>query len=96
MFQKRPRVVNNTAIEAVKARDVYCLLCGREPMHAPHHIVTRGRLGPDAPENLVRLCRTHHGQAHDGGVTERELQGLLSRKYGYRYPWQEAGDAAAP
>ncbi len=93
MFRpKQPRVVNQGVIDAVRARDTYCLMCGAPPMEEPHHIITRANLGPDTPENLVMLCYDHHRAAHDGGLGRVELQRLLRRKYGYSYPGLD-GDA---
>lgn len=85
MFPKQPRVVNPKVVKAVKARDVYCLVCGKPPMAEPHHVIPRSLMGPDAPENLVMLCYEHHRAAHDGGVSREYLQGLLRKKYGYQY-----------
>jgi hypothetical protein len=42
----------------------------RANLHA-HHIVFRSRNGPDAPWNLVTVCRAHHEMLHAGKIRVR-------------------------
>ncbi len=45
----------------------------------PHHVKSRGAGGPDA-ENMVPLCRAHHSELHQIGVTEFQLRYNLDLK----------------
>jgi hypothetical protein len=56
----------------VHLRDRHCQFTGCvTPGHwcDIHHIIPRNRGGPTNHENLVLLCRFHHGLVHDGGWT---------------------------
>lgn len=39
-----------------------CVYCGSTDRVAAHHLVARRHGGPDAADNLVPLCQTHHSQ----------------------------------
>jgi len=43
----------------------------------PHHVLPRGRGGPDTVANLATLCRLHHEWVHSHPATGRAL-GLLA------------------
>jgi len=43
-----------------KMRKPYCELCGARAHGEPHHVVTRGKGGPDISENLIQLCGRCH------------------------------------
>jgi hypothetical protein len=42
----------------------------------PHHVLRRSRGGKDTEENMVTLCRAHHGYAHEHPLEAKQL-GLL-------------------
>lgn len=42
-----------------------------------HHVVPRGRGGPDSPTNLIWLCAFHHAWTHEHPLDSRRL-GLLA------------------
>lgn len=50
-------------------------LCKEPPWLGPHHIVFRSQGGGDENENLIRLCKTHHDEAH--GPDSREVRERL-------------------
>lgn len=68
----------------VYARDGWCCR-GRQLVPAVecrgvldcHHILPRGRGGPDELANLVTLCRAHHDWAHEHPAGAKPL-GLLA------------------
>ena len=53
----------------------------------PHHVKTRGSGAPDA-ENLVPLCRVHHSECHQLGITEFQLRYNLDLKSIARYVYR--------
>jgi len=59
-----------------------CAACGNfvSPWFQPHHWVTKGAGGSDEDENLDRLCKKHHGEAHYIGIKE------MAVKYGLGKP----------
>lgn len=58
----------------VLARDGWkCQACGTASDLDVHHLIPRSKLGEDAPENLITLCRACHTLAH------RERFAFLSR-----------------
>jgi 5-methylcytosine-specific restriction endonuclease McrA len=84
-YPKGGRLVNPTAVEAVRARDPYCQVCGKARTEV-HHIHTRGAGGDDVPENLIGLCRECHNRVHAGnGLTPDDLRRILRDKYGFVY-----------
>ena len=49
-------------------------LCKENAWLGPHHITFRSQGGGDDSENLIRLCKSHHDDAHGSdsrGVRER-------------------------
>ena len=51
----------------LRERQPYCSRCGKSvPKHALHchHVIPRGRAGPDIPINVVVLCKTCHDKEH--------------------------------
>jgi len=50
-----------------------------------HHITHMGAGGDDVPENLIKLCRKHHSEAHDNKLSRERLRAILSINYGYNY-----------
>lgn len=61
---KPKRIVDQSALELF--RHGSCELCHRMEVD-PCHIKSRGSGGPDAPFNLIRLCREHHSLQHSVG-----------------------------
>ncbi|MCP5030258.1 MAG: DUF222 domain-containing protein [Actinomycetia bacterium] len=56
--------------QAIRIRDQHCQFCGCDRHHTwcdLHHIIPRHRGGPTSHDNLILLCRHHHGLVHDGG-----------------------------
>ncbi len=37
-------------------------------------------------ENIISLCRKHHGMAERLQITRRELQAIMTLYHGYKYP----------
>lgn len=65
LFPKGYRIENTKALEECKLKP--CLLCGA--MADPHHVKTKKSGGDDVESNLVPLCRKHHSETHNLGVT---------------------------
>lgn len=69
----------------------YCLWCGKpatDLSHLKHYGMGRNRDSglEDKPEQACALCHGCHMSGHAGGSpTKKELQGELSRRYGYIY-----------
>jgi hypothetical protein len=64
---------------AVIARDGGCLLRGEGDCWGrldPHHVLRKRDGGEDSMENLICLCRAHHGRVHHLPWWARE-RGLL-------------------
>ncbi|MCP4222971.1 MAG: DUF222 domain-containing protein [Actinomycetia bacterium] len=58
--------------EAIRIRDQHCQFsgCDRHMNWCDlHHVIPRHRGGPTNHDNLILLCRRHHGLVHDGGWT---------------------------
>jgi hypothetical protein len=58
--------------EAIRIRDRHCQFTGCDRHHTwcdIHHLTPRHRGGPTNHDNLILLCRHHHGLVHDGGWT---------------------------
>ena len=56
-----------------------CQICGTIPSQT-HHIDTVGRGGDDTADNIVRLCFTHHKEAHNAELTEDYLRELAQER----------------
>lgn len=55
-----------------------CRLCGNVPYEL-HHVLSKARGGPDAPWNLLALCRDHHRLVTDeDAATLRSLAAALN------------------
>jgi predicted restriction endonuclease len=56
-----------------------------------HHITEVGEGGDDVIENIISLCRWHHGLAQEYRITKEELYAILALYHGYKYegiqPW---------
>ncbi len=46
----------------------------------------RGIGGDDVIENIISLCRKHHGMAERLQISRRELQAIMTLYHGYKYP----------
>lgn len=64
---KKYRLKDEKAIEYVKT--LSCCACGTWGVDA-HHLISRGAGGPDSISNLLPLCRIHHSEIHQIGVTK--------------------------
>ena len=78
--------------ELIFARDGgYCVWCGRKGSdlaHLRHYGAGRKKLSGilDEPKNACVLCHDCHMKNHAGqSPTRKELEDLLSRRYGYSY-----------
>ena len=58
-----------------------------------HHINEVGEGGDDVIENIISLCRWHHGLAQEHRISKEELFAILALYHGYQYegiqPWTE-------
>ena len=45
----------------------HCQYCGSMAQLEVHHLTSRSRMGDDADENLITLCRPCHRNAHQRG-----------------------------
>lgn len=81
MIPKPKRIKDRKAIERV--RKPYCELCGRHDLgiHV-HHIIPKGRGGPDHRYNLISLCAACHTKAHAGGIPQDDLWVVIGRRTG--------------
>jgi hypothetical protein len=61
MYPKKVRVSDPELLEQV--RQLWCLGCGQVPSDA-HHVTPKGAGGDDVAENVMPLCRIHHGEWH--------------------------------
>ena len=70
MLPKAPRVVDPDALRRFRLEHLGepCDICERRPGTDPHHVQYRSHGGPDAPENLLWLCRTCHDDLHAGRI----------------------------
>jgi hypothetical protein len=50
-----------------------------------HHIHEVGSGGDDVIENIISLCRKHHGMAQEYKIELEELLAILTRLHGYQY-----------
>lgn len=65
---KRNRIVNEALCAQVRMNK--CESCGAPPKSECHHIITRGRMGPDVLWNLMALCFTCHQFWHNKPTSE--------------------------
>ena len=84
MFPKATRVFSSRAVEAVRARDPYCRVCGGKREHV-HHIKSRGAGGDDDVRNMIGLCSGCHSRAHAGEIFRDQLMKILTDRFGYQY-----------
>lgn len=68
MFPKPKRLKDKNAINYVKG--LPCCACGVWYGIDAHHILSRGSGGPDTIANLLPLCRKHHTEIHQYGITK--------------------------
>ena len=88
MFPKATRVFSSRAVEAVRARDPYCRVCGGKREHV-HHIKSRGAGGDDDVRNMIGLCSGCHSKAHAGVISRFRLRHILSGLFGFVYEDEE-------
>lgn len=60
---KKIRIQDKALLKSVKSER--CVICGKDS--DPCHIKSRGSGGDDVPENLIPMCRNHHGTQHSIG-----------------------------
>ena len=96
-LQKQPRIVNEELLEEV--RHIPCLNCvttdpwdsieraiSQTAISEAHHLKTRGAFGHDVPHNVISVCRRHHIEIHQIGIT------ATAEKYPVFKSWlKEAG-----
>jgi hypothetical protein len=72
------------AIRAAKLDGEKCRVCV-QPATELHHVVTRGALGDDVPDNLVPLCRDCHSDLtlRAAGIGAEFLRLLSDAEYAY-------------
>lgn len=63
-FYKSERVENKELREKIKRMP--CLVCGRGPVDCAH--ITTKKLGGDAANNVIPLCRDCHISQHQMGI----------------------------
>ena len=69
-YNRATPAIPNGLRRAINARDQHCVFPGCDCSRTwcdLHHVVPRNRGGPTNDDNLVLLCRFHHGLVHDGG-----------------------------
>lgn len=65
---KTKRIVDLPLLESIR-KNSRCVVCGdRYP--DPHHVKSKKSGGDDVRENLMPLCRLHHRECHDKGLTK--------------------------
>ena len=77
---RRTRRIGRTLGRALEVRDRCCRFpgCTRRAMLDAHHIVAWSQGGKTKLSNLVRLCRTHHRDVHEGGWSvQRDSEGRI-------------------
>jgi len=79
VIAKQPRVIDNKAIEKIRAIG-YCEYCGGRSSLQVHHIKSRGAGGGDVAENLICLCAICHGQVHSGHIERWILHEIVARR----------------
>lgn len=62
-MSKRNRITNESVL--VMARMKSCEACGLNKTSEAHHIITKAKLGPDLPFNVMSLCHDDHMFWHD-------------------------------
>jgi hypothetical protein len=72
----------------ILARDGCCLwslvmLGKRVPAEVVHHCRSVASGGRNTGENLIALSHAIHALAHDGHISRRQFQAVLSERYGY-------------
>jgi 5-methylcytosine-specific restriction endonuclease McrA len=72
------------AIRSAKLDGAKCRICV-EPASELHHVVTRGALGDDVPDNLVPVCRECHRDltGREPGIGAELLRLLSDAEYAY-------------
>ncbi len=69
-----------------------CKLCNKKTNHLEtHHIIPKSRGGDDGANNLIKICSTCHGKAHD--VEFRNERGGLIKE-GAKKTKEEAKEAS--
>ena len=95
---KHIRIVDTEGTRKARQRDGVCLygLLHKDGCRGGldgHHIEARGEGGDDVINNIISLCRWHHGMAEDRRITKVELFAILALYHGYKYegiePWTE-------
>jgi len=56
----------------------FCIICGEREGLENHHLIPRSIGGTDLPENMISLCREHHGNLH-GFTTEKKSLSELTK-----------------
>ena len=73
LYGKPKRIEDESLLETI--REMPCLICSKSPVDA-HHMTSRGAGGGDTKDNLVPLCRKHHQEYHQIGIS----------KFAWKYP----------
>lgn len=64
---KPKRIENRQLIDEIKEEP--CLICSKTPVDA-HHLTSVGAGGDDTEDNLAPLCRKHHSEFHQYGLSK--------------------------
>ena len=98
---KKRRIFNRDTVEYVRnLRDGCCMIgLGRPGKYGAclgildvHHMVNVGTGGDDVKENMITLCRKHHGMAQEHRIERDELKSILTQYFGYQYGTAEGAD----
>lgn len=66
-LQKEKRLIDKQFQEIVEWQS--CVACGKIGPNDAHHVTSRGAGGGDTWNNLMPLCREHHAQWHQEGIS---------------------------
>lgn len=68
-FPKRKRIEDQNILERYRNQKCCVEFCVSQSKSDPHHIKSVGAFGDDVDENIVPLCRWHHNDIHNIGVS---------------------------
>lgn len=80
---KKVRVKDQDLLDFVKT--LPCICCLKIPSD-PDHVTTRGAGGGDTADNVWPLCREHHNERHNKGLSH------MVNKYASCLTWLELAD----
>ncbi|NQZ09170.1 MAG: HNH endonuclease [Algicola sp.] len=88
---RRTRTVSPALKKALDIRDETCRFpgCCANKYTEFHHVIHWSNFGPTNPDNLVKLCRFHHDQLHQGHYTIH-LQQQTKKNHGQKWLFKTA------